>query len=507
MSPQLDQLEQPALISVQDAVALDEGTVALDAREQPYEQHEQSFDFRGLGIFGPYWSQIMLSSLPLLVGDLLALSVTVVTAYGLTNWLSASEPVAFGSLLLLTSVTMPIAFASFGLYPGTGLKNAAEMGKVALASAILFVAIIFAASISGVDKLSLLPLIIAAIALQATVPLFRSVARTLAAKFRWWGQPALIFGRGFAARELYSFYKSHPTLGIRPVAIIDDRFERSEATAAGVESIRQEHNAYWAIISTPLNANSASTVRNYLAAFPYVLIVPEGEGLPHLHHQMFDCGNHPCVPMTNTLLLPLPRLIKSVMDYALIILLTPFLMPLVVMIMLVIKVTSPGPIFYGQERIGKNGRRFRAWKFRTMMVNADAVLQQYLDQDPELRAEWERDHKLKNDPRVSKVGALLRKSSFDELPQLWNVLCGEMSLVGPRPIVAAEISRYGDWFALYEQATPGLTGMWQISGRNNTTYDVRVAHDRDYVLNWSPWLDLYILVRTIKTVVCREGAY
>jgi Undecaprenyl-phosphate galactose phosphotransferase WbaP len=195
------------------------------------------------------------------------------------------------------------------------------------------------------------------------------------------------------------------------------------------------------------------------------------------------------------------------MDYVLVIIGGILCLPLIATIVLLIKLTSPGPATYAQKRIGKGGRPFWAWKFRTMVVNADELLQQYLDRDPELRAEWERDHKLKNDPRVTAVGYWLRKTSLDELPQLWNVLRGEMSLVGPRPIVAAEIPKYGDWMELYEQATPGITGLWQISGRNNTTYDMRIALDSRYVLNWSPWLDLYILARTIKVVLRREGAY
>jgi Undecaprenyl-phosphate galactose phosphotransferase WbaP len=451
----------------------------------------------------------------LLLGDLLALGVSLGGAYGLTSWLATGGSVEFGWLLMLTGLIMPATFALFGLYPGTGLKARAELGQVALATTLLFAVFLILAITNGVGTPTMLTFIVAAIGLQATVPLFRNVTRWLASSFDWWGQPALIFGGGEAARHLYNYYSSHPRLGIRPVAIIDDWSVRSPeygATKASlfsdhVESIRREHNVYWAIISTPLTASSASTVRSYLATFPYVLIVPEGEGLPNLHRQMFDCGNLPCVPMTNTLLLPLPRLIKSVMDFVLIIIFGMLCLPLVAMIVLLIKLTSPGPVFYAQERVGKESRRFWAWKFRTMVVNADEVLQKYLDEDPALRAEWELDHKLKNDPRVSTIGVFLRKTSLDELPQLWNVLRGEMSLVGPRPIVTAEIEKYGDWFELYEQATPGITGMWQISGRNNTTYDVRVAHDRFYVLNWSPWLDLYILARTIKVVLCREGAY
>lgn len=142
-----------------------------------------------------------------------------------------------------------------------------------------------------------------------------------------------------------------------------------------------------------------------------------------------------------------------------------------------------------------------------MMPNADCVLSQYLEKHPEMAEEWKRDHKLRNDPRVTRIGRLLRKTSLDELPQLWNVLRGQMSLVGPRPIVYEEIAKYGDGFPLYSQVLPGLTGLWQVSGRNNTTYDERVALDAYYVRNWSPWLDIYLLARTVTVVLRREGAY
>ena len=142
-----------------------------------------------------------------------------------------------------------------------------------------------------------------------------------------------------------------------------------------------------------------------------------------------------------------------------------------------------------------------------MVVDADKVLQDYLDKHPELREEWERDHKLKNDPRVTLVGRVLRKTSLDELPQIWNVFKGEMSLVGPRPIVDDEIEKYGDTFNRYKRVLPGITGLWQVSGRNNTTYQERVNYDEYYVQNWSLRFDLYILLRTVRTVLFREGAY
>ena len=183
------------------------------------------------------------------------------------------------------------------------------------------------------------------------------------------------------------------------------------------------------------------------------------------------------------------------------------ILPLIGLICSLIKITSTGPIFYSQRRLGFGARHFQAWKFRTMVVNADEVLQDHLDTNVQLREEWARDHKLKNDPRVTWVGRWLRKTSLDELPQIWNVVLGQMSLVGPRPIVDAEVEKYGETFERYRRVVPGITGLWQISGRNNTTYQERVDLDSYYVRNWSPWLDLYILIRTIKVVLLREGAY
>jgi Undecaprenyl-phosphate galactose phosphotransferase WbaP len=212
--------------------------------------------------------------------------------------------------------------------------------------------------------------------------------------------------------------------------------------------------------------------------------------------------------MKISLLLPLPRLLKDVMDLSIVIIGGLLSLPLIALIALLIKISSPGPVIYGQQRIGFRGSRFRAWKFRTMVRDADKVLDKYLAANPRLREEWEKNHKLQNDPRVTtKIGRWLRRTSLDELPQLWNVLLGEMSLVGPRPIVKAEISKYGESFDLYTKVLPGITGLWQISGRNNTTYAERVRLDSYYVRNWSPWMDLYILARTFKVVLRGEGAY
>ncbi|MCU1291578.1 MAG: wcaJ 2, partial [Bryobacterales bacterium] len=200
--------------------------------------------------------------------------------------------------------------------------------------------------------------------------------------------------------------------------------------------------------------------------------------------------------------------LKRGLDIVLSTVLLTLLLPVFLFLCVAIKLTSGGSIFYGQKRYGRNGELFRAFKFRTMVQNADQVLVDHLRLHPEHLLEWQRDHKLKEDPRVTPVGKWLRRYSLDELPQLWNVLTGNMSLVGPRPIVHDEIRKYGNnGYDLYTRVLPGITGLWQVSGRNNTTYGERVAYDEYYVRNWSIWLDAYILARTVKTVLMAEGAY
>jgi len=166
-----------------------------------------------------------------------------------------------------------------------------------------------------------------------------------------------------------------------------------------------------------------------------------------------------------------------------------------------------GPVFYGQIRIGRDGKPFKCWKFRSMVIDADKKLRALLAADPAAKAEWEATFKLKNDPRITRTGQFLRKTSLDELPQLYNVLRGEMSLVGPRPIVRAERAFYGDKLAHYLALRPGITGLWQVSGRSDTSYEQRVALDCHYVENWSLLSDIVILFKTVNVLVLRKGAY
>lgn len=183
------------------------------------------------------------------------------------------------------------------------------------------------------------------------------------------------------------------------------------------------------------------------------------------------------------------------------------LSPLFILLAALIKASDGGCIFYGHTRVGRSGGPFKCLKFRTMVENGPEVLAMHLARDPEARREWEATRKLQDDPRVTRVGAVLRKLSLDELPQLINIVRGEMSLVGPRPVVDDELDMYGHAAVHYLRARPGLTGLWQISGRNDVTYDERVDFDRFYVENWSLAFDLVIIVRTIPAVLSSRGSY
>ncbi len=205
--------------------------------------------------------------------------------------------------------------------------------------------------------------------------------------------------------------------------------------------------------------------------------------------------------------LPLYRVVKRSLDVLLILLSIPLLLLLIGIISAVVMLSSPGPVFYSHRRIRQNGAFFSMWKFRTMCINSAEVLDDHLARHPAARAEWNRTHKLRADPRVTPVGLFLRRYSLDELPQVWNVFVGQMTLVGPRPIVAAEVEKYGEGFRYYCRVKPGMTGLWQVSGRSQLTYPQRVALDCDYVARWSLRRDFVILGRTFFSVTNSDGAY
>lgn len=201
------------------------------------------------------------------------------------------------------------------------------------------------------------------------------------------------------------------------------------------------------------------------------------------------------------------RVAKRIFDVVAATLLLIPAIPIGAIIAVAIAIESPGPVFFVHDRIGRFGRRFRLWKLRSMVPNADEALSRYFQSHPGSAKEWEQTHKLKNDPRVTCVGRVLRRTSLDELPQLLSVIRGDMSMIGPRPIVESELGKYGAAFDLYTQVRPGLTGLWQVSGRTDTSYRERIALDTAYIQNWSFCTDLMILLKTVRVVLFGHGAY
>jgi exopolysaccharide production protein ExoY len=220
----------------------------------------------------------------------------------------------------------------------------------------------------------------------------------------------------------------------------------------------------------------------------------------------FPRPQRPVARRTSVVVRPVGGTVKRGIDIVVAAFALLVLSPLFLFTAVILRLTDPGPVFFGHKRVGLGGRTFHCLKFRTMCQDADAVLDRLLASDPELAAEWEATRKLRNDPRISRVGRVLREYSIDELPQLINVLRGEMSLVGPRPVVTRELIRYGNDAVHYLSARPGITGLWQVSGRSDTTYATRIALDARYVAGWSLSADASILLRTIPAVLGARGS-
>jgi undecaprenyl-phosphate galactose phosphotransferase len=247
-----------------------------------------------------------------------------------------------------------------------------------------------------------------------------------------------------------------------------------------------------------------SLVREHI---PFAMM-PQSDGLPVFGFQWNYFFSHDTMLVTyrNNLAKPLQRIAKIAFDLSVATLALIVLAPLLLMVALLVKLDG-GPMLFLHSRIGAGGREFKCLKFRSMSVHSDSMLERLLIRNSGAAAEWAATHKLRNDPRVTRIGRLLRKTSLDELPQLFNVLRLEMSLVGPRPIVRHEVPRYAEDIAYYYEARPGITGLWQISGRSDASYERRVRLDCWYVKNWTIWHDIAILAKTIPVVLKRKGAY
>ncbi len=467
-----------------------------------------------------YLTQVLLTGFPLLVVDVFTICAATLLIFHLYGLFSADAVPSPVMLLIFVCGAIPLIFAIYKLYPGTGLNPIIEMRQSAIATLLVFTAFVATSLIHDGRQGYMLPLSLACFLSTIMVPIMRSTARRCLSHFRWWGQPMIIFGSNSVGQRNYNYFRSRPYLGLKPIGIVDqmsDQGDRADdaaylGTADSAPALAKKHGIYWAVISVlhESPSHAQKLIESHASHFPHVLVVPNMKGLPTLWSRACDCGGLVGIQMEANLLLAVPCFVKRSLDWSLVLTGGLLALPLLGTIAALIKISSPGPVFYRQERVGFRGRRFWIWKFRTMVQNADEVLERQLMLDPELRAEWERDCKLKNDPRITRIGRWLRKTSLDELPQIWNVLTGQMSLVGPRPIHLQNDKQYvhaQESFDLYTKVLPGITGLWQVSGRSDTTYERRMWLDMYYVRNWSPWLDAYILAKTVRVVLKCDGAY
>jgi Undecaprenyl-phosphate galactose phosphotransferase WbaP len=386
------------------------------------------------------------------------------------------------------------------LYPGVMLDPVNEARRLTIgtgiATAVAFVALEL---IVDFDLGRGLGIAFATWGISAlAIILGRWCARCLLGGRRWWGIPVTVVGELAAAQKVVELMHRNPRQGLRPV-------EASPSTPI----LSQKRTVQpWVVLATScqLTEEAATDWAVRLGARNLLIIDPERRELADRLARSLPSRALSAIQVSPKLYRRGFLNAKRLFDIGCVALLLLMLAPLFLAVAVAVRLSSPGPVFFGHNRIGRGGRHFRALKFRTMRVG-DHILRDHLAANPAAAAEWAASQKLKDDPRVTKIGAFLRATSIDELPQLWNVLRGDMSLVGPRPIVDDEVEKYGQVLALYLRVMPGITGLWQVSGRNNTSYEQRVWLDAHYVRNWSMTLDLYILVRTIGVVVRRDGAY
>lgn len=351
-----------------------------------------------------------------------------------------------------------------------------------------------------------------------TLPTSRFVMKRVLDRMGFGGPRAVVLGAGQSACLIMEGLRAQNPPSYRPVAIFDDDPAKQGGQVGGVPVLgpvseaqewARHHGIQVAIVAMPgvARARLIEIIEAHSRGFPRLLILPNLFGLSTVEVGTRDVGGTLTLEMRKNLLYLHNRVLKRFTDYLLVFLLGMLSLPLTAVIGLATLLDSGRPVFFQQERVGRGADLFNMWKFRTMVQGADEVLADHLERDKEARQEWQQRQKLTNDPRLTTVGRFLRRLSLDELPQLWNILRGQMSLVGPRPITKDQIELYGESFHLYAQVRPGLTGLWQVEGRAETSFQQRVEHDTYYIRNWSIWLDAIIIARTFWAVLNGRGAY
>ncbi len=447
----------------------------------------------------------------------LAEGITLLAALGLANcldlWLTgtASWPTWVWGMPLIWWIVAVIS----RLLPGWGLGAAEELRRIVIGLMAIFggvAALLFLTKCASGEGRFLL----AAGWILATgaIPLARMAAKRLLIRKKRWGAPTVVYGTNGMAEEVVEMLRQEAGLGYQPVGVFyADEFYTGNRVAGLPVKGGFGHNtpdAPIAVLALPGIAPEklSELLDGPLSIYKQVILIPDLSEVPTLWVRSCNLSGRLALEISSNLFDPIAQTIKRMLDLALTIGTMPLWLPLVGLLALAVWLEDRHAPFFTQERIGRNGRCFRVIKLRTMRIDAEVILQRYLEKNPEARAEWERSFKLKDDPRITRIGRWLRKLSLDELPQLFNVLKGEMSLVGPRPLPAYHHDELPHLVQqLRMRVRPGMTGLWQVSGRSDAGNEGMARWDTFYIRNWSVWLDLVILIRTIRVVLKGHGAY
>jgi len=467
---------------------------------------------------GKPWVEVMLLILNDLVSFGVAIGlVTLVRYLFFINGIeSLFDPQVIRTIFYVVAFSL-VMLALRGLYPGWGRPSVVELKQVFEAVILAYVIVGVFIFIQGANvDFSRSVFILSSIFAIVFMSIGRFLVRKEISKYPWWGEPVVIIGLESEIIEVSTRLLSCQRLGIRPViglAVDVDECKKTSKIPIMPWTLARQNAVHESKIKTNILAITTSDLRtNYPQVFKSVglnfqktIFIVDNDIYSTMMAQPIDMNGQPAIVSRQSLLNPTVRLVKLIFEVLFIcVLLIPIgLIGLVLGIW--IKLDSPGSVLYTQERIGRKRKPFRLFKFRTMVNNSDEVLVEML-KDPAIKEEWEKYHKVANDPRITRAGNWIRRFSLDELPQFLNILRREMSLIGPRPLVQAEIDELGEAADLLLKVRPGLTGWWQVMGRNNLSFTERKNLDLYYVFNWSLWLDLFIFIKTFWVlVVDRDG--
>ncbi|WP_186775304.1 exopolysaccharide biosynthesis polyprenyl glycosylphosphotransferase [Rubripirellula tenax] len=472
------------------------------------------------GLTRSFMVQSFATGLPLAIVDLFVTATSLIGVSYLVN-LAQGLPLNPGVWRQLPAMLMlQLGLISLHqLYPGAGISPVHELRGIVRSTilAVLFLSgmnLIF----GELPRIEFVSFACTGLVVAATLPIARYLARHWLSRTSWWGVRTVLIGLQHDCERLRSRMMSRSSSGLVIVGSVD--VSESVANNPTISDVRSsienpgdhretdEACRVASLKNAPVVAIASRSCVDLAGrlVFQFPMLISVGDSVScEDENPLFEIyTTRSSMPFLRLI----PRLCKRTLDLVICI---PALIVLAIpmaIIAIAIKRKSPGPVFYGPERIGQHGKTYRCWKFRSMFVDANKMLQEKLESDPVARAEWDRDTKLKDDPRVIPgVGNLIRRWSLDELPQLWNVFLGQMSLIGPRPIADYEVVRYQKHYYEYTQMLPGITGLWQVSGRNDTSYETRVFLVHSYAANWSLWLDAWILIKTPVIVLTRRGAY